>query len=173
LLIRERLLEGRARGMTALHPPSFELRLFRLVADEVEAEPVRAWPRESFKLCLGILRRLRLRVAHLPKLLDATLAEGVESHSFTRAYAPARPAAEKLLSGIRDLLGKLSPTSDDQTNKLVAELRAMERHAREYLDLLDNALARAAAPPRPIDEERVLAAREAFSGGETKIISRP
>jgi hypothetical protein len=158
--------------MTALMIPSFERRLLQTVREEVAAEPVNAWPPQSLRLCLDLVRNMRENTADMRQVLEQVLADGVEAHSFHRDYSPLLPATDDHLAQVRELVERLSEAADAAPESLAAELRLLQQKIQAFRDLLAEALSRASAAPRQVDWGRVRAAEEAHARGETKPFSR-
>jgi hypothetical protein len=159
--------------MTPLLIPSFERRLLRTISDEVADKPVREWPSSSLQLGLEVVRKTRKDFAEARRALEEELANGVEARSFGRENQPLIPAIDEFVQTLRGLVAGLSHAEDPASKSLLAELRLVDQELKAGRDLLAEALARAAEPARPAEEERVRAAEEAYARGETKPFSRP
>ncbi|MGH7171622.1 MAG: hypothetical protein ACRELG_15205 [Gemmataceae bacterium] len=57
---------------------------------------------------------------------------------------------------------------DAASARLLAALHSLERKEKTFRDLSTEALALAARPSRPLDQERIQRAEDAFDRGETK-----
>src|SRR6516225_2519072 len=99
--------------MAGLAIPSFERRLLRAVSEEVEAEPVHAWPEPSVRICLDLLRKIRENSTTMRHQLEAILAEGVEARSFARNNSQVLPIADDQLAQVRGLVERLVPGKGD------------------------------------------------------------
>ncbi|MGH7168870.1 MAG: hypothetical protein ACRELF_17765 [Gemmataceae bacterium] len=141
--------------MTTLTVPSLEGRLLQTVKEEVDAQAVREWPRESVELCLVLLRRFRDRFAGLRGALDELLASGVEAGSFARDGTRLLAAADDFATSIHELIEKLSASEDAASARLVAELHALAGEAKAYRERFAEALARVATPPPGLDWDRL------------------
>jgi hypothetical protein len=159
--------------MTSLISPSFNGRLLQTVREQAAAEPVRTWPVRSLQTALKILRDVRESAVDARHELADELSAGVEARSFAGAYQEYLPVLEEQVGIVRQLIELASPAEDPSSQSLVAELRLLETENQAFRDLLADALARASAPVRPVDWERVRAAEEAHGRGETKPFSPP
>ncbi len=151
--------------MTTLTNPSLERRLLQTVREEVAAKPLRSWPQRSLQLCLNFLREIRVSAREMRQTLENELANGVEARSFVRTYGPSLPAANDYLAFVREWLEWMSQAEDAASAIFVAELRLLERETQTFRDLLGEALSRASEPARPVEEDRVRAAEEAYTRG--------
>jgi hypothetical protein len=149
-----------------------ERRLLQSVEEQAATEPVHTWPARSLQTAIGVLRQIRESAADARKELEDKLATGVEARSFARAYGPYLIATDEHVSLIRKLADFLLPAEDPSCRSLVAELRLLEQEEVAFRDLLAEALARASAPARPVDWNRVDAAGEAYAAGKTRPFSR-
>jgi hypothetical protein len=157
--------------MATLTTPSLERRLLQTVTEELEAEPVRNWPKNSLQLCLDMLRGIGESADKERRLLQEVLASGVEARSFSSICAPGLAVADDIISILRKLVGQLTE-NDAGSQSLVAEARVVEKKYRAMRDLLAEALARARETRRPVDWLQVRAAEEAHERGEMKPFSR-
>jgi hypothetical protein len=159
--------------MMTLTIPSLEKWLLQTEQDAAAARSAPAWPEESLRARLADVQNLRETTADLHQTLDDLLSEGVEARGFARQCGPLLGSIEGQIADVQRLHTVVSSWGDDLSQSLAAELCSLEQDTRALRDLLAEALARAAAPARPVDWERVRAAEEAYARGETKPFTRP
>ena len=154
--------------MTTLVMPSLQRRLIKAVGEEMEAEPIQQWAEESRQFLVDLLRRIREHDVGVRHRLEAKVVDGVEAHSFVRDYGPLLAATDEQLAGLQPLMEKLPAEDSPALSHLGAELRSLIDEKRSFRAFLAEALARAAARPRPVDFERSRSAEAAYARGETK-----
>jgi hypothetical protein len=148
--------------------PSLQWRLLGSVKEEIRAEPVREWPREAIDFCSTLLQKSREAVVGMRLSLEEALAKGVEASLFARDGNRLLTAAKDRAALIQELAESLSSATDTASERIVAELRLLEREEKAYRDLLAEAVSLAARPSRPLAWDRIRLAEEACARGETK-----
>jgi hypothetical protein len=147
--------------------------LIDTITSAMQAEPVDEWSPEAVEEAVSLCRQARRAVQSIRDDREQALQAGQEAKGFV---AQNEPLAQ-ILSGKLAVFSRLVEEFSDRVltprmKEFVSESQALAHEATDLHSFLEEALAKAKAPPRPIDWNRVQAAEAASARGETKPFQR-
>jgi hypothetical protein len=147
--------------------------LIDTLTNALQAKPVEEWPPEAIDDAIALCRRARRAVTGIRQEQEQKLQDGVQAKAFmadieplTQSIGPGLSALSRLADGLN------SHTVATPMRDFLLEAQALVREAADLHRFLSTALAKAKAPPRPMDLNRVREAEEAYARGETKPFQR-
>jgi hypothetical protein len=147
--------------------------LMDTIARAMAAEHIEEWPPEAVDGAVANCQQARRALRGIRQNLEQMLCAGVTAQAFLAQNELPMQLAGRAAAELDRLRNELSHRP--LAPKLKEFLSESEALVREYTDLHDflaGVFAKAKAPPRPIDWNRVQEAERAFACGETRPFQR-
>jgi hypothetical protein len=141
---------------------------------EVSEERFTSWDLAQVEIARQICQDLRSLSGQTRREALNLLAEGVSAAKFLEIMGPIVARLRPLQQQMQAMLSQPIPRPiPEPIVDYLIDCAATGKDVLSLLDLLSEPLARAAAPPPPLDPERAERVKAAYARGETKSFRRP
>jgi hypothetical protein len=128
---------------------------------------------DEFAASSATCRFLRDLFEKARRSIEATLSAGVDARAFAAHYGGAVAGLDGMLQTVERIVAHAQDRQLSQAaGQFLADYQELGRAMADLRGLLVEALAKAGAPTRPVDWDRIRAAEAAHARGETKPFQR-
>jgi hypothetical protein len=154
---------------TAPFVPDFARTVAKKIADEIEARRNEEWSQFDDSALIIVCNCLRDLFARARAAIEESLGASVNAKDFVATYGSAVTDLDAILPMVQRVVAKIQTrTLPPLTEEIVLKYQSLGKDVASLRQLLEETLAMAQMPVRPINWKRVRETEGAYARAETK-----